>query len=538
MATSHLKIDGILGLITIRLKDDNFLKWRYQLESVLDGYDLFGHFDGSNITPPKFAILDEEGVTSKLTAAYKDWLQVDKALLSLLIAMLSDDALKYVIGCKTAHDAWMNLTDRYATVSHARINHLKTELQTPQKGSDSIEKFLLRLKHIRDHLAIAGVLVFDNDMMIAALNGLPSEYDMIRTVLVASDTSLSFKNFRNQLLAAEQAAEARVLSSHAPMVGMLSHSSSSGSSHAFSGSGHGDGLLPTPPMPLTAYMSSQLFGRSFPHASGGRGKFSGSKPFGRGFQGRFQGPPKSGGGVVPECQICSKRGHTAVNCYFLNSTTAFLGSSSTIECQICGKKDHGALDCYHRSNYVYQGSPPPASITAMAAQTYFSPDAVWIADSGACHHTVPHMTTMDSASPCTFSDQVRVGNGEGLRIDHIGSAYIPTATSSLSLSSVFHVPQLTANLFYVYHLCRDNNCRMIFDQFGFSIQDKVTNRVLFHGKSDHGLYPIPCSVPVSTHVDNKQPKMAFVGQQIHSSLWHKRLGHPTNEVVQLMLKEA
>ncbi|CAL9013530.1 unnamed protein product [Prunus brigantina] len=52
--------------------DDNFLKWRYQLESVLDGYDLFGHFDGSNIAPPKFTILDEEGVTFELTATYKD----------------------------------------------------------------------------------------------------------------------------------------------------------------------------------------------------------------------------------------------------------------------------------------------------------------------------------------------------------------------------------------------------------------------------------------------------------------------------------
>ncbi|CAL9003688.1 unnamed protein product [Prunus brigantina] len=312
----------------------------------------------------------------------------------------------------------MNLTDRYATVSRARINHLKTEFQTAQKGSDSIEKFLLRLKHIRDHLAIAGVLVSDDDMMIAALNGLPSEYDMIWTVLVARDTSLSFKDFRNQLLAAEQAAEARVLSSHAPMVGMLSHSSSSGSSHAFSGSGHGAGLLPTPSMPPTAYMS-------------------------------FKG--------------------------LLSLVVVLFLSVRSAASEICGKKGHGALDCYHRSNYVYQGSPPPASITAMAAQTSFSPDAVWIADSGASHHMVPHMTTMDSASPCTSSDQVRVGNGEGLRIDNIGSAHIPTATSSLSLSSVFHVPQLTANLLSVYHLCRDNNCRMIFDQFGFSIQDKVTN---------------------------------------------------------------
>ncbi|CAL9013532.1 unnamed protein product [Prunus brigantina] len=209
------------------------------------------------------------------------------------------------------------------------------------------------------------------------------------------------------------------------------------------------------------------------------------------------------------------------------SPTAYMSSQLSLvvvlflSVRSAASEGHEALDCYRRSKYVYQGFSPPASLTAMLAQTSFSPDVVWIADSGASHHMVPHMTTMDFSSPCTSSDQVRVGNGEGLCIDHIGSAHIPTTTSSMSLSSVFHAPQLTANLLSTYHLCRDNNCRMIFDQFGFSIQDKVTNRVLFHSKSDHGLYPIPCSVPSSTRVDNKQPKMAFFGQQIHSSLWHR-----------------
>ncbi|BBG94462.1 hypothetical protein Prudu_002755 [Prunus dulcis] len=279
------------------LKDDKFLKWHYQLEYVLEGYNLFGHFDDSSIALSKFTILDDKGFTSELTAAYKDWVKIDKALLSLLIATLSNDVIEYVIGCKTAHDAWMNLTNPYATVSRAR--------------SDSIEKFLLRLKHIRDHLIVTCVSVSDDDMIIAALNGLPYEYDMIKTVLVALGTSISFKDFRNQLLTAKQAAKARVLSSHAPMVGMLSQSTPFVSSHAFSGSGHGDGLLPTPQMPHTGYMSSYPFVQSSSHAFSGRGKFSGSRPFGHDFQGKFQGPPKSCGGVVPECQIYSKRGHIA-----------------------------------------------------------------------------------------------------------------------------------------------------------------------------------------------------------------------------------
>ncbi|CAL8169794.1 unnamed protein product [Prunus armeniaca] len=105
MAASSLKIEGLLGMVTLRLKDYNFLKWRYKLESIL-----------------------EEAVTSKVTALDKEWLRANKALLSFLIATLSDDAIEYVIGSKTAHDAWLSLSDRYATVSRARINHLKTEL--------------------------------------------------------------------------------------------------------------------------------------------------------------------------------------------------------------------------------------------------------------------------------------------------------------------------------------------------------------------------------------------------------------------------
>ncbi|CAL8091507.1 unnamed protein product [Prunus armeniaca] len=207
-SSSSLKIEQLLGLLTIRLTNDTFHKWNYQIESLLEGYNLFGHFDGSTLPLPKSTIVDEEGVTSEVTTAYKDWMCTDKALLSLLIASLSDEAIEYVIGCKTARDAWLSLIDRYASVSRARINHLKIEFQTVQKGGDSVERFLLRLKHLRDQLHDAGTKISDDDFIIAALNGLPPEYDIIKTILIARDTPISLKDFRAQLLAAKQTAEA------------------------------------------------------------------------------------------------------------------------------------------------------------------------------------------------------------------------------------------------------------------------------------------------------------------------------------------
>ncbi|XP_016647521.1 PREDICTED: uncharacterized protein LOC107880499 [Prunus mume] len=456
-SSSSLKIEHLLGLLTIRLTDDNFLKWNYQIESVLEGYDLFGHFDGSALPPPKFAIVDEEGVTSEVTAAYKDWMRTNKALLSLLIASLSDEAIEYVIGCKTARDAWLSLTDRYASVSRARINHLKTEFQTVQKGGDSVDRFLLCLKHLRDQLHVAGTKISDDDFIIAALNGLPPEYDIIKTILIARDTPISLKDFRAQLLAAEQTAEAR-LTSHSAL--FVPHTSSGyGVQGAHSGSSSvslssGQGLLPTPPSHdrvLTGNASSRppslSFGpRPISHTGFGRGKFNGGRNFSSPTRPNFRGITPdyrghntfSGSKFVPECQICNKRGHTAVNCFFRHANSQ--SSVSTVpECQICGKRGHVALDCYHRSNYSFQGQAPPSSLTAMTAQTSYSPEQVWIADSGATHHMVGDVSQLQNVTPCVTEENVTVGNGEGLNILHIGTSNIPGATSRLTMPSVFHV---------------------------------------------------------------------------------------------------
>ncbi|BBH09514.1 hypothetical protein Prudu_022027 [Prunus dulcis] len=408
---------------------------------MCSGYDLFGHFDGSSVSPPKFAIVDEEGATSELTAAYKDWIRTDKALLSLLIASLSDEALEYVIGSQTAREAWLHLCDRYASVSRARINHLKTELQTAQKGGDSIERFLLRLKHIRDQLRAAA------------------------TVLIARDSPITLKDFRAQLLAAEQTAETRIVH-HSGLYAANSSSSAQPSSVA-----SGQGLLPTPshslPPPLVVYWRSNQ--QSQFRSSG------------------FRGAPSSNFGgsgsykVVPECQICSKRGHTAANCYFRHAPSSD-ASSPVVECQICGKRGHAALDCYHRSNYAFQGQAPPSSLTAMTAQSSYSPEQVWIADTGASHHMVGNASQLHNITSCDVPENVTVGNGEG-------QAHQANCSSGKSNQGLYHIPLATSS-------------------------------VLNHASCFS-------SAPV-----------AYLGQQIKSSLWHKRLGHPTNEVVKLMLQAS
>lgn len=56
---------------------------------MLRGYDLFYFFSGDSQCPPKFVFNTNTRVTREITEAYKNWVQKDMALLSMLIAIVS-----------------------------------------------------------------------------------------------------------------------------------------------------------------------------------------------------------------------------------------------------------------------------------------------------------------------------------------------------------------------------------------------------------------------------------------------------------------
>ncbi|KAB2626772.1 hypothetical protein D8674_020390 [Pyrus ussuriensis x Pyrus communis] len=267
-----VKIEGLLGMLTIRFGEHNYTKWSFQFKSVLKGYKLFDHFDGSAPCPSKFVVSTEIGVTKELTVAFQDWETIDLSLLSLLIATLTDDVIECVIGCKTAAEAWTNLEERFASVSRIGVNHLKTELHTVQKGGDSMDKCLLRIKSIRDQLMAAGEYVSDNDVMIVALAGLPKEYAIIRTVILARDSNVTMKEFRALLIGAERENDVVMNSLTHNMVALYVQGNSGGSSSSLYTNGAsssnssanepssiGDVIIATPlPQQMSFFPQSQM----------------------------------------------------------------------------------------------------------------------------------------------------------------------------------------------------------------------------------------------------------------------------------------
>lgn len=190
--------------------------------------------DGFANCPPKFVVSAETGVTKEVSIAFQDWETTYLSLLSLLIGTLTNDAIEDVIRCENAAEAWANLEDRYASVSKTGVNHLKTKLHTVQKGGDSMDKYLLRIKSIRDQLIAAGEYISDTDVMIAALVGLPKEYATIRTVILARESTITMKEFRALLLGAERENDVVLSSLTQNMAALYMHSNNASSSSHYS----------------------------------------------------------------------------------------------------------------------------------------------------------------------------------------------------------------------------------------------------------------------------------------------------------------
>ena len=84
--------------------------------------------------------------------------------------------------------------------------------------------------------------------------------------------------------------------------------------------------------------------------------------------------------------------------------------------------------------------------------------------------------------------------------------------------------KLLKNLIYVRKFTRDNMVSVEFDPFGFSVKDLATGNLYLRSNSTGDLFPFQSTHGVSI------PNSTF-STFLSSSIWHSRLGHPRNEIL-------
>jgi transposase InsO family protein len=192
-------------------------------------------------------------------------------------------------------------------------------------------------------------------------------------------------------------------------------------------------------------------------------------------------------------------------------------------------------------NFAYQGRQPPAKLAAIASTNMTnafnassSTQSSWISDTGATDHFTPDISHIPDCHEYRGNEQVTVGNGQSLPINHTGNSQLYASSHLFKLRHVLHVPSMSSNLLSVHKFCKDNNASFHFDASKFRIKDLSSGRLLYSGLSERGLYPIHGAIfPESTSPQSFHTSAIDVS----SSLWHNRLGHPQQIVLHHVLQK-
>jgi histone deacetylase 1/2 len=351
---------------------------------------------------------------------------------------------------------------------------LRTQLGNTKKKEKSMSEYFHLMKNLADTMASIGYPIGEEETASYILAGLGERYDSLVTSITVSD-NLTLDDLYAHLVSYETRT----------------------------------GPAPASPVQEFSYSGNNAM-------RGGRG-------FGRGGRGRGRGHPGGQGGRDGGYRGDGGRGDGAGR-----GNGGGRGREKST-CQICGTYGHDALRCYSRFDHNIQPttrSTAHASAPSSLNSEYYSVDPNWYMDSGATDHMTADLERLTTHDRYKGNDQVHVANGSGLNISHIGNSLISGFSRSLHLKNVLRVPRISKNLLSTHKLTLDNNAYVELHPYSFFIKDRTTKATILEGKCQGGLYPVPAMTRCQ----------AFHTTKPSQDIWHRRLGHPSSQVVASILR--
>jgi hypothetical protein len=293
------------------------------------------------------------------------------------------------VGIKASRAVWLLLEKMFASEAEAHVMQTKLLLTTMKKGSLSVVDYFMQAQRWSNLLVSVENLVKDADLVCYIIGGLSADFDPLVASLTTRLESISLEDLYAHLVIFEQQLEwnnsvsdlinssVHVAQRQIPMHGRGGRASNGPSNGSFHGCGRG-----------------------------------------RGRGGRALSSHQFGSSNRPMCQLCNKVGHTAARCYHRFD----LQQGWSYCCKV----------------QAYQVSFPSAAFLTINQSSL---DMNWYRDTASTHHLTNDLTNLNiTADEYTGNEQIRVGNGQGLKILHTGSAFLPSTHKHFSLKSLLHVP--------------------------------------------------------------------------------------------------
>jgi hypothetical protein len=125
------------------------------------------------------------------------------------------------------------------------------------------------------------------------------------------------------------------------------------------------------------------------------------------------------------------------------------------------------------------------------------------------------------------TEKVHTTGGAGVEISSTGKSFIRTPHRKFELCNALHVSKATKNLMSIHHFSLDNNAFFEIHPWFFLIKDQNTRSILLRGKCHDGLYPL---------LTSNTTKFCFEVNKPSLIKWHGRLGHPSFQIVERVLR--
>lgn len=337
--------------ISEKLSKSNHALWKAQVMAAVRGARLEGHLTGATKVPNALITTTagdkgEKEVTAR-NPEFDDWIATDQQVLGFLLSTLARDVLAQVATCNTAAAAWQMLEEMYSSVSRARFINTRIALSNTKKGTLSINEYVSKMKTLADEMTAAGKVVDDDDLVSYIIVGLDDTYEPVISTIVGKD-SMTLGEAYSQLLSFEQRLALR-------------HGGDASANLANRGRGGGGG--------------QQRGG----NAGNGRGRGNNNNGANRGRGRGNNGGARPPGGVDnrPKCQLCYKRGHTVINCWYRYDEDfvpdeKYAGSATSYGIDTNWYVDIGATD------HVTANWTSSQFVTATRGKIKFTPQAVQV----------------------------------------------------------------------------------------------------------------------------------------------------------------
>jgi Reverse transcriptase (RNA-dependent DNA polymerase)/gag-polypeptide of LTR copia-type/Integrase core domain/GAG-pre-integrase domain len=205
-----------------KLTSSNYHTWKQKIELVL----AFRELDEVVFNIVSTNVMQD-------TAAAAELKKKDAKAKAVIGLTLSDEHLEHVRGAETAAEMWLAIKNVFQRTSLLNKLAARRRFYTASMvDNEKILTYINRVKQLTEELKAMGVIIDDEEVAMAVLNGLPPKYDHLIVALdtMGDDTKLTLEFTKSRLMQEEQRSDeremrntSRVKTEDAALVGNSSH---------------------------------------------------------------------------------------------------------------------------------------------------------------------------------------------------------------------------------------------------------------------------------------------------------------------------